>query len=560
MGAINDVFIQNKLSLKKFEEILNHLLRQSPNKIENEKILKEIGLIKEYINIMTDKEPNLILYYSRNHKIIKNIKFLSQMRSIFLQWVKYLFDITKEDLDSTNKLNIKIEQIKLKHLTKEFFQNNIRKNIFNTKYIKALINYGIPPNLRLFIWDIIISVKYNKNKIFNYEEEFKEYKNFFQKNDSISISQIEKDIHRTFIKEEEKTPNNIQILKNVLNCINAYNKSGYCQGMNYIVAFLLKITNYNEVMTFYFFKNFLIDIKGYFDEGFPCLNKNVKIFENYFGELYPKIYKHFKKHEIINEFYITKWLQTLLTLSLSFEELSIVWDILLIYGFDFIIFICLAFFAFIEDNILKLKESADILHYLEKTMNSEGESLIPVNIKFFEQIDEFIIPINEILEKAQEIKTKINNKKNKYEFKKSDNQLINMKNNINEIKTSINNTNLTISTKLKNNSNFGNKPTLSLFPANNNLICNSNYNGVNNNKINVQQFQQQKPNYNSTKNLETYNFTNYNIKNEINPLLINKYQMNNNIRIYPNNYFTNNNNISSNCLYNKINYSTKFYS
>ena len=369
MGAINDVFIQNKLSLslKTFDEILNFLINKSQNKIQNKKILKEIGFINEYINIISDKEPNLIVYYSRNHKIIQNLKFLIKMRSNFLDWVKCLFDITKEDLDSNVKLNNKIEQIKKNNLTKEYFQNNLKKNLFFSKNINALINCGFPPNMRLFIWDIIISVKYNQNKIFNLEEESKNYKNFLKK--IRPNPQIEKDIHRTFIRDEQKTPNNLQILKNVLNCINSYSQSGYCQGMNYIVAFLLKISNYNEVMTFYFFRNILDDIKGYFEEGFPLLNKNVEIFESYFRELYPKIYKHFKKYEIINEFYITKWLQTLLTLFLPFEELSIIWDVLLIRGFDFIIFICLAFFDFIEDNLLKLKESADIIHYMEKTMN-----------------------------------------------------------------------------------------------------------------------------------------------------------------------------------------------
>ena len=63
-------------------------------------------------------------------------------------------------------------------------------------------------------------------------------------------------------------------------------------------------------------------------------------------------------------------------------------------------------------------------------MNSKDETLIPVNIKFFEQIDEYIIPINEILEKAQEIEKKIKNKKN-IESKKSDNQIINLKNKLN---------------------------------------------------------------------------------------------------------------------------------
>ena len=44
MGAINDVFIQNKLSLslKTFDEILNFLINKSQNKIQNKKILKEI--------------------------------------------------------------------------------------------------------------------------------------------------------------------------------------------------------------------------------------------------------------------------------------------------------------------------------------------------------------------------------------------------------------------------------------------------------------------------------------------------------------------------------------
>ena len=544
MGAINDVFIQNKLSLslKTFDEILNFLINKSQNKIQNKKILKEIGFINEYINIISDKEPNLIVYYSRNHKIIQNLKFLIKMRSNFLDWVKCLFDITKEDLDSNVKLNNKIEQIKQKNLTKEYFQNNLKKNLFFSKNINALINCGFPPNMRLFIWDIIISVKYNQNKIFNLEEESKNYKNFLKK--IRPNPQIEKDIHRTFIRDEEKTPNNLQILKNVLNCINSYSQSGYCQGMNYIVAFLLKISNYNEVMTFYFFRNILDDIKGYFEEGFPLLNKNVEIFESYFSELYPKIYKHFKKHEIINEFYITKWLQTLLTLFLPFEELSIIWDVLLIRGFDFIIFICLAFFDFIEDNLLKLKESADIIHYMEKTMNSKDETLIPVNIKFFEQIDEYIIPINEILEKAQEIEKKIKNKKN-IESKKSDNQIINLKKSISEIKNNINiNNNLTSSTKLNNNFNPGNKPTIpiSSFSVKGHF-----------NTYNSMDLQQIRPNYYSTKNLGTFNF---NINNEINSFQA----QNQNINQINNNNINYLQNFNNNNIYNRVNYSTKFLS
>ena len=551
MGAINDVFIENKLSLKRFDEFLNYLINISPNKLQNKSILQDIGLIKEYAQIITEKESNLTIYYSNNHKIIKSIKYMNIIRENFLEWIKYLFDITKADSDSIQKLENKINQLKSITLTKEYFQNNIKKYIFNLISINKIINYGIPPNLRIFIWDLILAEKYNNHKIFNYEQELKEYRILLSNNKP--NTQIEKDIHRTFIKEEEQTPNRIQILKNILNCVNNYNNSGYCQGMNYIIGFLLKVTNYNEVMTFYFFKLILKDIKGYFEEGLPLLNKNVIIFENYFSEFYPKIYKHFKKHEIINEFYITKWLQTLLTISLPFEELCIIWDILLIRGFDFIIFICLAFFDFISDNIIKIKESADIINYLEKAMNSEGESLIPVNIKFFEQIDDYIIPINEILEKAQELEKKTNKKnKNIYEIRKSDNQLLdmnfkNLKENKKILAQKNNDFSKSIKLELNRTSNNKNIHTLSNFPLNNSL----NQNTINNNNLILQQKKmyidktiKERANYYSSKNLEAFNF---NIKNEISPF---QNQLNNN-------GYLNRNYIHPNLLYNRVNYGNK---
>ena len=272
------------------------------------------------------------------------------------------------------------------------------------------------------------------------------------------------------------------------------------------------------------------DIKGYFEEGFPLLNKNIIIFQNYFKDIYQKIFKHFQKYEIINEFYITKWLQTLLTLSLPFEELGIIWDILLLHGFDFIIFICLSFFYFIENDILQLKESSDIVNFLEKMLNPEGETLYTMNIKFFEQIDDYIIPINEILEKAYELEKKYSNQDNKQDNKFvdkriSDSQLLNLKfnNNNNNINNDSVNMKKFPSLKIKNDQSHNNeiKETFEPIKLNNNLNPN----------INI------RPYYNSTKNLMTYNNFNQdtNIKNQI------PNNLNNN-----NNYIYYNNNIPSN--------------
>ena len=523
MGIMNDIITRDKLSLNKFNEILNDLLKNPQNK----NILQEIGLLKEFFQVITDKEPDLLIYYSKNHKIVKSIKYLVIMRQNFLEWTKYLFDIDFTNSNSIGDLEQKIKEIKTKNLTKEYFINNIKKNFISNKNFKKLIYYGFPPNLRMFIWEVIINVKYNNNKNFVFDIELEEYKKLILNNKKQN-AQIEKDINRTFIKDEERMANNIKILKNILICIDNYNKSGYCQGMNFIVGFLLKITNYNEVRTFYIFKHILNDIKGYFEEGFPLLNKNVILFQNYFQNSYQKIHKHFKKYEIINEFYITKWLQTLLTLSLPFEELSIIWDILLLHGFDFIVFICLAFFDFIENDIIKLKESADIINYLEKLLNPEGETLFPMNIKFFEQIDEYIIPINEILEKAYELEKKYSNKNNIINNKKiSDNQLLNLKFNNNIVS---NNIDVKKFPSIKNGNN-------QIKNDNNNIIesfQNKKFNSLN---ININT----RPNYNSTKNLVTYNFS---LSQDINFRNQNSAQINNN------NYMFNNNINPNGIIYN----------
>lgn len=218
-----------------------------------------------------------------------------------------------------------------------------------------MLNYGIPNYLRFFIWDIVICERYKNHKYFNYEQELMEYKSILQKNGT--NPQIEKDVNRTFMKDIEQTPKNIQMLRNILNCINKYNPSGYCQGMNFIVGYLLKITNFDEVKTFHIFKNILYDIKGYFEVGLPLLKKNNDLFTKNLKELNPKLFKYFQKHDIVNEFWVGKWLQTLFTLTLPFDELNVVWDVLLIRGFDFILYICLAIADFIEKDILEIKES-----------------------------------------------------------------------------------------------------------------------------------------------------------------------------------------------------------
>lgn len=523
MGAINDSFPQNKLSFSKIEEILNNLITQYDGKSQNKQVLQEIGLLQEYSYIVSEKVSNEIIYYSKNHKILKNIIPSQNLRYNFLEWTKYLFDISNEDLNSIQAFNMKIESYKKRSLSKEFFKNNIKKYLFKNKAFNKLLNYGIPQNFRFFIWDIVLSEKYNNQKFFNYDQQKIEYNSILQ--NKVNNPQIEKDVHRTFMIELEQTKNNIQSLRNILNCINRYNSSGYCQGMNYIVGYLLKLTKFDEVKAFYIFKSILPDIKGYFEVGFPLLKKNNNLFSQLFKQSYPKLYNHFKKYDIVNEFWVGKWLQTLFTLSLPFEELNVIWDVLLIRGFDFIIYICLALVQFLEKDLLEKRDSAEIVSYFEKVLNFSEVGLSIANKKFFQDIYNYIIPLNEVLGEAYNLeKISVGGNENRpyYDRRRSDGQLPIFKFNAlnNEEKSSSNF--LSQSTKeppAKIGNTMNTNINQNAHGANiqkNNNIYNQNYIGnnvINNNELNIDN---RKMPFYSTKNLGVYNFGDFYQDNKIN--------------------------------------------
>jgi len=548
MGAINDSFSFNKLSFSKISEILNNLLSQESTKIQNTQVLKEIGFLNEFSYITSDRAANEIIYCTKNNKIIKNVVFALQLKHNFLEWTKYFFDISDEELDSMPEINKKIENLKKKPLTIEFFQNNIKKYLFKEK-TKKLLEFGIPNNFRYFIWNIIISVKYNKNQYYDYNQELKEYKSILEK--QVSNPQIEKDVNRTFMTTTEQTTKNIQILRNILNCINKYNPSGYCQGMNFIVGYLLKVTNFDEVRTFYIFKSILFDIKGYFEEGFPLLKKNNNKFSKYFKELYPKLHQHFQKHEILNEFWFGKWFQTLFTLCLQFDELNIIWDILLIKGFDFIINISLAIIGSMEKDLLELKDSTDIISYFDKVLNPQAT--IPVNKNFFETIDSYIIPLNQILSKAFELEGKINISSQRnidnninYTGRKSDSHLLNFRfNNLNAEKED--KKDAKISSKVLISQNGNQNQSLS-----NNNPKKSNFQNVDLQNKNIYNYNNSNESKSkaifSSKILPTYNFNaaQQPIKNG-STMNVNAFNQSNNLNFRPeqiqNNFLNTNNNV-----------------
>ena len=551
MGAINEVFSQNKISFSKIEEILKILLNQNKNKSQNITTLHEIGFLNEYSYIKSGKSSNEVINFSKKNKSIKKFENEIKLKENFIKWTKFFFDINVDDSESEEICNKKIENFMKKPLNKSFFQENIKKYMYKNKSFNKLFKYGIPKNFREFIWDIIISKKYTNNKYFNYEEEQKIY-NYILKNVK-NDSQIEKDLNRTFNNEVEKTPKNIEKLRNILNSINKYN-NGYCQGMNYIARFLLEVSNFDEVQAFYIFKNILNEINGYFEDDFPLLKKNLDYFDKLFQKLNPKLYRHFKKNDIFKEILVGKWFQTLFILSFPFDELCAIWDNLLFKGFDYIIYIGLAILDTYEDKLLDLNDSSDILSYLQNVLNPKDLSF--TNKKQLEQIEEekhHFIPLNKIMSKANKIEKKINEDTNNLFPKRTISDKYPNKSSIISIKNNIDNNNDVDSecTKASERKSFSSKSSSysSIIDNINNKLTFSNImntpNNTNNLKNNLS-YQMHGRNYsNNLPNSKTFYFSE---KSKTYPLI-----NNNTIKMNTNNFDISNFNINNIGNFNGLN-------
>ena len=406
MGNINCDLVPNDIIFKNMEKILNFILSQENNKSHNIKVLKDIGLAKQYNSIIDKNESNDKIYISKSYKTLKNYISRKKSKSYFVKWTSALFDINEENYNFSQNYTRKIENLRNIFLYKMFFQKNVKKNIIENESNIKLFKYGIPKYLREFIWEIIIAEKYSNKKYFNREEEKEEYNSFLSSINKNKINiQIKKDITRTFSDTSYQTEKNLNILKNLMIFTSSLTKDGYCQGMNFIVGFILTVTNFDEIKSYYILKNIFPQIKGYFETGFPLLKKNINLFYKLFCKLYPKLNSHFAKHDVYAQFWVGRWLQTLFILSLPFDELCFIWDLLLIKGFNFAIYISLAIVYYLEKYLMKLDDSSDILFYLKNALNPESKYCI--NISNENDIKKNIIPLNKIFLKAIEIEDKI---------------------------------------------------------------------------------------------------------------------------------------------------------
>jgi len=244
---------------------------------------------------------------------------------------------------------------------RRFFQTN------KEKFLER-ISKGPPVSFRWISWIIASGIPENRS-----EESYK--KSLTGNLNSQDDVQIQKDLKRTLSDIKNfGNESHLKLLYNVLKAFAINDKEvSYCQGMNFIAGYLLILSGFKEVESFYMlvalFSNTYGDnlgIRGFFINGFPLLRLYYFQFQYYFKEFLPDLNQLMETLDIPYEAWIGKWYQTLFTISLPLDLTVRVWDCIVSLGLDFLINFSISLLKVLEPQILKFSDTVDILDYFKR--------------------------------------------------------------------------------------------------------------------------------------------------------------------------------------------------
>ena len=237
----------------------------------------------------------------------------------------------------------------------KMYNEKLRRFIFKNILLKYH-NMSIENHIK--IWKVLLNFNQIKKK-YDYNKIKSEIDNF--PNLVISKEIIQLDVLRTYFKKDrqlnrEKTSYILRATCKETPSIN------YCQGMNYIVAFLLSITE-NEEDTFYLFLSLLIntDYGSLFSDDLEKLKKFFYVFERLINIFLPELYSYFLDNNINVSYFISPWFITLFTdvyphvSNLTEPKIILrIWDLFLFNGWNSIIKIGISIIKHFENKLLTL--------------------------------------------------------------------------------------------------------------------------------------------------------------------------------------------------------------
>jgi len=240
--------------------------------------------------------------------------------------------------------------------------------------LKDKVFEGVPNRLRARIWPLLSG---------SYDLLYKNpgvYKHFLDRLNRIKYKEeLESDIKRTYPEHPlfiEADGIGQKSLYNILGAFSLFDpETGYHQGMNFIGAILLM--QMNEESAFWLFiqlmKNYGINELYRNDTNY--LQDWMKEFDKWFIRILPKLYHHFKAELVSFEIYASQWFRTIFSYNFPLEMIFRIWDVFLMEGTDFLIWVSLALFSQSEEQLLKM-HTMEIMKYFTQIPETSFEALL----------------------------------------------------------------------------------------------------------------------------------------------------------------------------------------
>ena len=342
-------------------------------------IIQEIIQNSANFNFPTDICIDLVTKLTQEYKINKE-----NMR-LFVLYANICSCTVRKKLCSDakhiniNNLNKDHELLKIFNLTLPFLEfsdyfNLLRlSKFFNKKLKKKICSQALnikndSKNFRLKIWEIFLQISKMKQK-YNYHDILKNAKDTKTK-DTIIL-----DVNRTsfnYIKNQNEDEAKEKLTNVLYAAAMVNNDIKYCQGMNFLVEFLLEI--YEEEETFYIFMSFFenTEYSVIFTKDLLKMKVFFYVFKRIMTLFEPELSNYLNNSGINYDFFLPPWFITLFTGSHQHHnkeeddntDLIIkILDNFIIYGWTSMMEFSCAILHLYESHIMNMRYD-EVMHFL----------------------------------------------------------------------------------------------------------------------------------------------------------------------------------------------------
>ena len=269
------------------------------------------------------------------------------------------------------------DKINILKLNKKF-SSKLNKKIYKEILNRKDIEKGIIENkqMHMNVWKILL--KYNKIKrdypYFPNLEKVKKIK--YDMNGKNDFCIIDLDSQRTLFEENNKLEQKRKILNNILKTCAMLNEEGcYCQGMNFVGAFIIKITE-DEEESFYFLMGLFkyTDYRSIFQKDLSKLRLYFSIFDVILKLYVPTLESYFEENKVKSNYYLSAWFIALFTSLVKqgkkLDAFLKIFDLFLIDGWKAIFNISMDILRKNEEILLTMKNEG-LLHYLTSALGND---------------------------------------------------------------------------------------------------------------------------------------------------------------------------------------------